>query len=642
MIINVHKYLILGAKEDLDEFFYRAQHSGQLEFISLKPRKTVELPVDIHNLLIAHKILRKLPLKKPYDGPFNIEYANQTAQRILDLNAEVDRLTEEKRLLEAEVFRVSPFGDFSMEDIDFIEREGKKKIQFWCMKTAKSRVASFSDEVFYIGTEYDLDYFITINDATRTYPEMIEMRIDRPASELKMHLSFIKESLHQVEAELKGFAGHIDFLDEAMVAQLNDHNLSCAKKEVSYPLENRNLFAIEAWVPQNHTNVLYGLIDGMAIHAEPILIEAEDRVPTYMENRGVNKVGEDLVKVYDTPATNDKDPSGWVFWFFALFFAIIIADAGYGLLYLGTCAYLKYKFPNMKGQKQRLYKMFLAIACFSVGWGILTSSYFGIDIDPKSFLGRLSLVQVLAVKKADYHLQAKDEVYHQWVEQFPSLASAHSGNEFLDGAVTKSSLGTTYEMLNEFSDNILIEFSLLIGVIHLSSAFARYLWRNWAGLGWIAFMVGGYLFFPKSLNATSFIHFLGWMSKDLSAQIGLQLIYCGIPIAVFLSILQKKLKGLGEVMTIVQVFSDVLSYLRLYALGLAGAIMATTFNDIGRSIGLVFGSLVVVFGHCVNILLGVMAGVIHGLRLNFIEWYHYCFFGGGKLFNPLMKLKSKE
>jgi len=69
--------------------------------------------------------------------------------------------------------------------------------------------------------------------------------------------------------------------------------------------------------------------------------------------------------------------------------------------------------------------------------------------------------------------------------------------------------------------------------------------------------------------------------------------------------------------------------------------MASTFNDIGQDVGLLIGWIVILFGHSVNILLGLMAGVIHGLRLNFIEWYHYCFDGGGRLFNPLMKLIHK-
>jgi V/A-type H+-transporting ATPase subunit I len=65
--------------------------------------------------------------------------------------------------------------------------------------------------------------------------------------------------------------------------------------------------------------------------------------------------------------------------------------------------------------------------------------------------------------------------------------------------------------------------------------------------------------------------------------------------------------------------------------------MASTFNNLGEVLGFFIGFVVVLLGHSVNIFLGIMGGVIHGLRLNFLEWYHYSFQGGGKLFNPLRR-----
>jgi V/A-type H+-transporting ATPase subunit I len=641
MIIDVKKYLILGAKEEIDRFFARSQQQGIIEFISPHGKKPVETPIEIQHLLDAMRILRKLPVKKSYEGELDLQYADEMAQKILELKAEVERLSEEKRLLEAEIIRVAPFGDFSLEDIDYIERKGKREVQFFCMKATKSHFVDIGDEIIYIGNNYDLDYFIAMNKELRSYPDMIEMRIDRPLGELQTHLGFVKESLHQIEAELKGFAGHLDFLHEALVERLNNYNLIAAKKEVIYPLQN-SLFAIEAWVPANKTHILYSVIDGMAIHCEPILIEVSDRVPTYMENKGISRIGEDLVKIYDIPATTDRDPSSWIFWFFALFFAMIVADGGYGLLYLGLCFYLKCKYPNLRGSAKRFLNLATILASSCVVWGILTSAFFGIEISPKSWLGKMSIMQYLSVKKADYHLAHHDDVYQFWVSKFSDLAHVTSGREFLETAVVKKGDHISYEALNAFSDSIFLEFSLLIGVIHISLSLLRYLWRHWAGIGWVAFMVGAYMYFPLILKATSLIHFMGIVDKPTGEAIGLQLIYTGIAIALFLALLQKRLKGIGEVTTLIQVFADVLSYLRLYALGLAGAIMAETFNEIGLSVGLFLGVLVILVGHSVNIMLGIMAGMIHGLRLNFIEWYHYCFDGGGRLFRPLVHLKAKE
>ena len=153
-------------------------------------------------------------------------------------------------------------------------------------------------------------------------------------------------------------------------------------------------------------------------------------------------------------------------------------------------------------------------------------------------------------------------------------------------------------------------------------------------------MIGGYLFFPSVVNATVLANILGIISKPVAYKIGEQLVYGGIGIAVLTAFIQRKWAGAHEIMNVVQIFADVLSYLRLYALALASMIMAATFNDIGVAIGLVIGFAMIIFGHAINLLLATMGGVIHSLRLNFLEWYHYCFEGGGKRFNPLRLLKK--
>ena len=107
-------------------------------------------------------------------------------------------------------------------------------------------------------------------------------------------------------------------------------------------------------------------------------------------------------------------------------------------------------------------------------------------------------------------------------------------------------------------------------------------------------------------------------------------------------LIQQRWLGLTIVFKVIEVFADTLSYLRLYALGLAGMVMASTFNDMGAMVGGgILGAIVILFGHSVNITLTVAAGVLHGLRLNFLEWYHHSFEGEGRKFRPL-KLFTKE
>jgi V/A-type H+-transporting ATPase subunit I len=113
------------------------------------------------------------------------------------------------------------------------------------------------------------------------------------------------------------------------------------------------------------------------------------------------------------------------------------------------------------------------------------------------------------------------------------------------------------------------------------------------------------------------------------------------------NILFRILEGFNGLLGIVQVFSDVLSYLRLFALGIATVYMAQTFNMLAKNIvasfpwiGYLFAALILLAGHAVNLLLGIMGGVIHGLRLNFLEWYRWCFTGDGVVYRPFRQIKS--
>lgn len=640
MIVDLQKYLFIGAKEDLTTFFLDAQEAGCIEFIVDK-KLGKDLPEAIKKIMDAIKILRKQPVKQPYPVSGDLHFADEIAMQILNLTHEIEKLSEEKRFLEAEIARVRPFGQFSFDDIKYIEEQTGKVVQFYCVKTSKSHELKDAESLIYIGTDYDLDYFIAIHNKPKSFPGVIEMHFDRTALELRNHYAFVDETLHQVEAELKGFAGYLEFLRDALLGRLDIHMLQRTQGGVSFPID-APVFVIEGWVPKNKIDELPKLIGEKAVAFEPISVEKNDKIPTYLENKDPHRIGEDLILLYDVPASTDKDPSGWVLWSFILFFSIILADGGYGLFYLGLTFFLKYKFPKLKGGGKRFIKLMFILSTSCIIWGFLTTSFFGLNISPNNPISRFGLFTNLAEAKAEYHLKARDQEYQENVEKYPEIEGAASGREMLSRATIIKGGVKEYPLYDAYTDQILLEFSLLIGVIHISLALLRYCKRSWANIGWVAFAIGGYLYFPIYLNATSMVEFLGWISRTAAESVGIQLIYGGIGLSIVLALLQKKFKGMGEIMQVIPIFSDILSYLRLYALALASTIVAKTFNSMGVQMGFVFGFLIILAGHSVNLLLGTMGGVIHGLRLNFVEWYHYCYDGEGKLFNPLRKLRLKQ
>lgn len=637
MIIDVQKFLIFGASVDIDAFFEKAQKAGFIEFIT-PARKKLEMTPDMQTILQAIKILKKREHKEPAQRETPLSPL-AIAERIVHAYTNMEKLQEERRLTEIEISRILPFGDFSQDDLDFIDKEGKRLLQFFCMNTQKADSVNLPEELIYVGTEYDLDYFVAINRERKSYPGMIEIIIEKPLHVLRSHLELIREEIAKFEKDLKMFSTFYELLQETLVKMMNDYHLEAAKKEVEHPLRP-GVFAVQAWIPVTKITAFHGLVGSLAVHFEEIQIEKDEVKPTYMENKGFAKIGEDLVLQYDVPAATDKDPSPWVIWFFALFFAMIIADAGYGLIYLIIALIMKWKLKHLTGAGRRFLKLVFILSFFCIGWGLFTASFFGIEIGPDNPYRKLSPIHYLAQQKAEYHLEVKDDVYQTWVKEYPKVAEAKDGHEFLTTIKETREGKVKFLAMTEFYDNILMELSLLVGMIHIILAFAKQILRNWAGFGWILFIIGGYLFFPSIVNATTLINVLGIVSKPVAFKIGEQLLYGGIGLAILAAFIQKRWGFAHEIMNVVQIFADILSYLRLYALALASMIVADTFNAIGLSIGLVVGIVIIIFGQGVNLLLATMGGVIHGLRLNFLEWYHYCFEGGGKLFNPLRLIKK--
>ncbi len=640
MIVNLHKYLIYGNRDEMDRFFSLAQRAGFIEFIGLSHKKALELPEGAKNILSAIKIARQhtAPAIEAYP---TYPPAEKLAEQILSINANHERLLEEQRILTAEIARIAAFGNFSRLELDQLERESKRVVQFFCMKSDLAHEVMHPSEVIYIGTEYDLDYFVAINKERTQYPKMIEILIDRPVGELRERLHLVREEIAKTEKDLHDSAIALPYLQNGLIDFLNDYHLRLAKHDAALPLGD-SLFAIEAWVPETKIKALNGLLSGLNVECEEISIESTEVKPTYMENKGAAKIGEDLVHFYDTPSNTDKDPSLWILIFFSFFFAMIISDAGYGLVYLTIGLILKWKLPKASGFMRRFTKLIITIGCCCIVWGVVTASFFGIEIGPDNPFRKTSFLHYMATQKAEYHLERKDDVYHEWVKEFPAVATATDGHDFLVKGQKEEDGSIKYPILEEFYDNILLEFSLLVGLIHISLSFLRYMRRSPAGIGWIIFMVGGYLYFPSILDATSMVNFMGWISKPIAYAIGQQMVYGGLGLVLVISLAQGRRWGaLHELTNAIQVFADVLSYLRLYALALAGMIMASTFNEMGMKVGFIGGFIIIVIGHIVNISLSTMAGAIHGLRLNYLEWYHYSFEGGGRLFNPLRLRKVK-
>lgn len=636
MRYDVKKYLFVGFEGERDDFFQKAQELGIIHFIRTKGGKPKHIPEDVANLAKAIKIVKTLP-PTPQEDIEEYALADGLAQKVIQIKQTEEKLFEEERILKLEMARVQIFGDFDPEEIAYLEKETGRKVQYFCAKVGFAELDKLPPELIFVGSDHALDYFMAINNEPKQYPKMIEIHIEHPLGVLKKRQKEIKDTIYSSEQRLKAYAKYNHYFHLALIHKLDHHHLHEAKDNVMHEMDG-SLFAVEGWVPVSKVQEMIPFVEKSNVHVEQIAIEPKDEIPTYLENSGASRLGEDLINIYDTPSHTDKDPSLWVLISFSFFFAFIVGDAGYGLLFLAAALYVRYKY-TLGHTWTRVLKLLTVLSASVLIWGILTNSFFGIPLSMENPLRKISIIQWLAEKKTEYIIKHHDEDWKAWVKQFPKLEHVKDPKTFLIEGATHAHGKTDYVIYNKFADNILFEMAIMIGVIHMILSMLRNLKRSWTGYGWIIFLIGAYLYFPSYLNVTSMIDFVFGIDKERAAQNGLYMIFGGMGLATFLAIAQHRWAGILEPMAVGQIFADSMSYLRLYALGLSGAMLSSTINDLAGGMNFVIGALVVIAGHGVNMILSIMGGTIHGLRLNFLEWYHYSFEGGGKPFDPLRKME---
>jgi V/A-type H+-transporting ATPase subunit I len=305
-------------------------------------------------------------------------------------------------------------------------------------------------------------------------------------------------------------------------------------------------------------------------------------------------IGQDLVKFYVTPGYWLWDPSTTVFVSFSIFFAMIVADAGYGaLLGLGILYFWRMMGRSDTGRKLRV--LFSCLAAASVLYGVLIGSYFGLEPSDGSILSRLRI----------------------------------------------------FDLENT---NSMMAFSILVGIGHIIFANVMDAWRQRTSagalvpLGWVAILIGGTLmgFGTVAGEKAAGLRSAGTVFASVGA------------LGVFLfsaregNILKRIAMGFLGLTKLTSAFGDVMSYLRLFALGLASGSLAMAFNDLAsqvsgsvRGVGLFFGLLILVFGHGINVLLGISSGFIHGLRLNLIEFFNWGIAEEGTQFRAFAKKEDR-
>jgi V/A-type H+-transporting ATPase subunit I len=608
-----------------EEFLKAFQEAGIVQFVGTKVSVSDLLSHEFQEAVQALKILHHYEIEQTPNVVITDPIS--FSRMIIADKLRVDELRTQLKALKEKHELICPLGKIPLDLMRSIESCTTARFRLFLASKVKHAI-TLSPHLVPITSSQTADYFFSFTTEKIDVNGIHEIPVSEEASHIADKINQYEQELEDLEQGFKRRAKLAEGLKKALILHLNKTKRSRVSGHTQEVLQDR-LFTINGWAPETRMQEVEKLASSLDVFSDELTLQEGEVPPTYLENEKMGRVGEDLVHIYDTPSCADKDPSTWVLVFFSLFFAMIVGDGGYGLLFLLTALILRKKAQQQTPFFKRFVKLVGVLGVSCVLWGIGTNSFFAMDLSPANPLRKFSPLNYLIETKATYHFSKADSELQKW----------HT----LHGSAPKTMEEFLYEapapnyapFYKRYSDNTMLELSLMVGSIHIILSIVRYLGRNIGNAGWLLFIVGSYLYVVNYLHVTSIVHYLFGIDPEIGANIGLQLLGSGLAFSVVTSIIKCGFTGIFEAMTAVQIFSDVLSYLRLYALGLSGAIVGSVINEMADKVPFMVAVVLLVLSHAVNIAMAVMGGVIHGLRLNFLEWYHYSFEGGGKEFYPL-------
>ncbi len=431
----------------------------------------------------------------------------------------------------------------------------------------------------------------------------------KPPSQRKIQLEgWIQEQKGKLASILTEISGYADRRDD--LCFLYDYYAMRIEKYqvLSMLRQSRRTFIITGYIPAENAPALeQELQQTFTVFTETEEPGSKEDVPIALKNNGFAAPMEPVLEGYSLPGRGEVDPCTPMACFYYLLFGMMLSDAAYGLIMTIGCAVVLAKFKNMESGLKKSIKMFLYSGISTTFWGILFGSWFGdaVTVISKTFFGTEVTIPAL------------------W-----------------------------FVPLNE--PMRLLVFSFLLGIIHLFAGLGVQFYQCARAGRWkdaiydVVFwylLVGGGIVYLLTMEMTTEMLGLGFTLPEPIGTISAICAGIGAVGVLFTAGRDSKnpgkrfLKGLYGLYNVSGYLSDILSYSRLLALGLATGVIASVFNQMGAMagggvVGAIVFTLVFLIGHTLNIGINVLGAYVHTNRLQYVEFFGKFYEGGGRKFNP--------
>jgi V/A-type H+/Na+-transporting ATPase subunit I len=603
MIIKMKKLLLFMSEKEVDSDLTWLGRLGVLHITPFKPAKDESIDriqTRIELMQKAIDILEALDI-----DPFPADIADALPdelhgevtlmEEILETDEKRTQLTKHLQTLKDDEEWYKEWGKVPLLDIKLLAKNGFYIKLYLLNKKEMNTVASRSDIVV-AGKKDDLFKVVLISEDPNQKLNFDEVPV--PKYRLCTLNECIDEAKHDLETnkkQLKLFHRHIDLLRDALEERWRRFGVRTVQYSGNI-IEDKVCYW-KGYIPEKSIEKFTQLAKtqhwGYVI--EDPMGDELDEVPTLIQSpKWVDRIRPVMNFMGLVPGYNELDVSKVFMIFFTFFSGILVGDAGYGLVFF-IITLLVHKKQKFKPQIE--FGLLYTLSSSIMLWGILTGTYFGVKE-----IAEIPIISHLVVGK---------------------IASFGGDEVFLQ------------------------KFMFIIGAVHLSIGHLQAAWKYSnsvkaiAQVGWVAIIWGLYLFINEMVLMIPAPSFMPWLFVG-----GLSLV------ALFANPGKNILKGIAISLanlplSVINGFSDIISYIRLYAVGLATVLMAVSFNEmaIGDGITTIVSGIVAIFililGHGLNMILAAMAVIVHGVRLNMLEYAgHAGVEFSGSEYNPF-KLKNE-
>ena len=607
MIVPMKKYSFLIYHREYEKFLNDVQEIGVVHVIE----KTDEVADEIRNKIqlikrIEHTIKN---LRSRYQDIKDVkkdEVPLGLMEQIEQLYLDIDQNTQKSHLLHKELHELEPWGDFNISSIEKLSESDVDVKFFYCSEKMFDEQWQNEYALEVISRFRNNVYFVIFTKKS----ESVEIKADEFKIPTKS-VSELKHEISEVNAVIKVDNESLDkYASEDLTTMVKFKNDAENKKEFeqihSYASDEAEgrLKVIEGWIPQTQAVEMAEYLennDVLFLEGEPTEEEIA-RVPIMIKNNWFAAMFEPIGKLFSLPSYTEIDLTMFFAPFFMLFFGFCLGDAGYGLVIVLAMTILKFKVDKE-------FKPILTLGQFLGGMtmimGAVGGTFFGIDL------------KIIDWKFKDMFLDSNAMF---WLALGLGVVQILFGM-IIKAANAKRQHGWMYTIST---------FGWMLLLLSL--------------LGMSVTAILGYL--GMSEEAVAAITYLetiaGVAGKTALVGVAMILLFNDPKANIFVRIG----KGLWELYDITGLFGDILSYIRLFALGVSSAILGLVINSIAMEflkipyIGWIIMIVFLLIGHTGNILLSGLGSLVHPMRLTFVEFYKNAgWTGGGKEYKPFVKKK---